>query len=160
MTTTHPDVASEGADDVPHSPLAELRELGAFGKVWTFTVVLFCIARAVVVWPMLRRYGVDPWWFLALDVGTAPAYGIGQAMGVKLLRDERHPLRDALPWVAMVIVSFLAPYLYVLASAGHLPGYVIVGVLLWMLIFGGLAAFRMHREVKAGCDARPSRVAL
>lgn len=134
-------------DDVPQGLWAELRDLGAFGKVWTLTVVAFCVARAVVVWPVLDKYGVNPWWFLLLDVGTAPFYGVGQAMGVKILRNERRPMRDAVPWVAMVIVSFLAPYLYLLASAGHLPSYVIIGVVLWMLVFGALGAFRMAREV-------------
>ena len=98
--------------------LAELRSLGTLGQMWTLTVVVFCVARAVVVWPMLDEHGINPWWFLALDVGTAPTYGLGQAMGVKILRDDPGPLRDAMPWIAMVLVSFLAPYAYVLRSAG------------------------------------------
>ncbi len=135
-------------DDVPHGVIAELRSLGSLGKVWTLTVIVFCIARAVVVWPLLTEYGVNPWWFLALDVGTSPTYGLGQAMGVKILRNERRPMKDAVPWVAMVLLSFLAPYLYLLASAGHLPAYVIAGVILWMIVFGSLGAFRMAREVR------------
>lgn len=135
-------------DEIPHTILGELRELGLLGQVWTITVVLFCIARAVVVWPVLLEHDVNPWWFLALDVGTSPTYGLGQAMGVKLLRDDRRPPRDAIPWIAVLLVSFVAPYAYLLASAGKLPGYVIVGVVLWMAVFGALAAFRMLREVR------------
>ena len=144
-------MGAEGADeaaDVPHTIRGELRELGLLGQVWTITVVGFCLARAVVVWPVLREYHVNPWWFLILDVGTAPFYGLGQAMGVKLLRDERHPVRDALPWIAMLFVSFVAPYAYLLASAGHLPEYVVLGIICWMLVFGILGAMRMHREVR------------
>lgn len=126
----------------------ELRELGLVGQVWTFTVVVFCLARAVVVWPVLQSHNVNPWWFLALDVGTAPLYGLGQAMGVKLMRDETRPMRDAMPWIAMLFVSFVAPYAYLLASAGSLPGYVVIGVVLWMLVFGTLAAMRMAKEVR------------
>lgn len=135
-------------EHVPRSIRAELRELGLLGQMWTITVVVFCVARAAVVWPLLQEYGVNPWWFLALDVGTAPTYGIGQAMGVKLMRDDRRPMREAVPWFVMLIVSFVAPYAYLLASAGKLPGYVIGGVVLWMLVFGVLAAVRMRREVK------------
>lgn len=126
----------------------EVRDLGTFGQMWTATVVVLCVARAVVIWPMLSDHGLNPWWFLVLDVGTAPAYGLGQAMGVKFLRDETRPLRDALPWIAMVLVSFLAPYLYVLSSAGSLPGYVVWGVLAWIVVFGSLTARRMAREVR------------
>ncbi len=139
---------AEHVPDAPTGVMAELRDLGALGKAWTGTVVLFCLARAVAIWPALVRYNVNPWWFLALDVGTAPTYGIGQAMAVKILRNERRSPRDALAWIAMVIASFLAPYLYVLASAGHLPLYVIGGVVAWMAVFGALAAYRMAREIR------------
>ncbi|MCU1369385.1 MAG: hypothetical protein JWO77_579 [Ilumatobacteraceae bacterium] len=128
--------------------LAELRDLGTLGQMWTLTVVVLCVARAVVVWPMLGEHGINPWWFLVLDVGTAPFYGVGQAMGVKILRDETRPLRHAAPWIAMVFVSFVAPYAYVLSSAGQLPGYVVWGVLIWMAVFGGLTARRMARDVR------------
>ena len=130
----------------------ELRELGLLGQMWTLTVIAFCIARAAVVWPLLESHHIDPWWFLALDVGTAPFYGLGQAMGVKLIRDQERPMRDAVPWIAMLLVSFVAPYAYLLASAGKLPGYVIGGVVAWMVVFGGLAAARMVRDCRAhGC---------
>jgi hypothetical protein len=135
-------------EDAPRGFVAELRSMGALGKAWTVTVVAFCILRAAAVWPMLTDHGVNPWWFLVLDVGTAPTYGIGQAMGVKILRNERRPIRDAFPWIAMVLVSFLAPYLYLLLWAGQLPGYVVVGVILWVVVFGALTAYRMAREVR------------
>jgi hypothetical protein len=141
---------AEVEDDVPHGVIAELRSLGALGKAWTLTVVAFCAIRAVFAWPMLMSHGVNPWWFLALDVGTAPTYGIGQAMGVKILRNERRPMRDAFPWIGMVLVSFLAPYLYLLLSAGKLPGIVVIGIVVWMVVFGTLGAFRMAREVRMG----------
>lgn len=123
-------------------------KLGAFGKAWTIGVVVLCALRAVVAWPVLLEYGINPWWFLVLDVGTAPTYGIGQAMSVKVLRDLETPARAALPWVLMVLVSFLAPYLYVLRSAGHLPGYVKWGVVGWMVVFGAFGAVRIAREAR------------
>lgn len=135
-------------DHVPHSLMGELRELGLVGQIWTVTVVLFSVARAAMVWPVLQDHNVNPWWFLAIDVATSPTYAIGQAMGVKLMRDDRRPMRDAVPWIAVLMVSFIAPYAYLLASAGKLPSYVVIGVVAWIVLFGGLAAFRMAREVR------------
>jgi hypothetical protein len=149
----HPDPSTAAAPSL----LDELRSLGLVGQMWTISVVVFCVARAVVVWPVLRDHGVNPWWFLALDAGTAPFYGVGQAMGVKVMRDVRRPMRDAVPWIAMLFVSFVAPYAYLLLSAGKLPSYVVAGVVAWMAVFGVLAAIRMAREVRCGrdeaCDA-------
>ena len=137
------------------SVVDELRDLGMVGQMWTLTVVVFCIARAVVVWPVLQSHDVNPWWFLLIDVGTAPFYGLGQAMGVKLMRDETRPMRCAMPWIAMLFVSFVAPYDYLLASAGKLPGYVVAGVVVWMMVFGAMAAFRMMREVRLAPVGEP-----
>ncbi len=147
MTDRFETLAIEDGDECP-GLIAEIRSLGTLGQMWTLTVVVLCVARAVVIWPMLSDHGINPWWFLALDVGTAPAYGLGQAMGVKILRDETRPMRHAMPWIAMVLVSFVAPYLYVLRSAGQLPGYVVWGVVAWMTVFGSLSAWRMTREVR------------
>lgn len=145
MSVDHPEVLDE---ELPNTLRGELHELGLFGQAWTLTVVVFCVLRAVAVWPMLLDHGVNPWWFLVLDVGTAPTYGLGQAMGVKMIRDERRPMRDAVPWIVMLLVSFVAPYAYLLASAGKLPNYVVLGIIGWMIVFGGLAAHRMVREVR------------
>ena len=145
MSVDQPVVLDE---DLPKTLRGELHELGLLGQAWALTVVLFCALRAIAVWPMLVDHGVNPWWFLVLDVGTAPTYGLGQAMGVKMIRDERRPMRVAMPWIAMLFVSFVAPYAYLLASAGKLPHYVVLGIIGWMIIFGGLAAHRMAREVR------------
>ena len=91
MSVDHPEVLDE---ELPNTLRGELHELGLFGQAWTLTVVVFCVLRAVAVWPMLLDHGVNPWWFLVLDVGTAPTYGLGQAMGVKMIRDERRPMTD------------------------------------------------------------------
>ncbi|MCB0965162.1 MAG: hypothetical protein KDA98_17930 [Acidimicrobiales bacterium] len=142
------DLVPDPGPTLPPRLRDELRELGTVGRAWAATVVLLCLARALVIWPALSGYGISPWWFLVLDVGTAPAYGVGQAMSVKLLRDETRPVRDALPWIACVLGAFLAPYAYVLHSAGHLPGYVTWGVVAWVLIYGTFVAWRMAREVR------------
>lgn len=148
MTDVDDPVSPPEEDEVPHTLMGELRELGLVGQMWTFTVIVFCVLRAVPLWPLLEEHNVNPWWFLVLDIGTAPTYGLGQAMGVKMLRDDRRPMRDAMPWFALLMISFLAPYLYLLASAGQLPGYVVLGILAWIVVFGGLAVIRMAKEVR------------
>ena len=51
-------------------------------------------------------------------------------------------------WFLLLLVSFLAPYIYLLACGGDLPEPVKIGILLWILVFGGLAAVRTAREVR------------
>jgi RsiW-degrading membrane proteinase PrsW (M82 family) len=106
--------------------------------------------RALITWPTLGTYGVNPWVFLAIDVVTAPPYGIAQALTVKILRDRTRPPRDALVWGVLVVVMFLAPYIYILAASGEqmpLIAYVLVGA--WAVVFGTLAVLRMRKQIKA-----------
>jgi hypothetical protein len=133
----------------------EIRSLGVFGRAWALGIVAFSAARALVAWPTLGNYGVNPWWFLFIDVVTAPPYGVAQALAVKILRDRRRPTRDAVPWAVLVAVMFFAPYAFIFVASyvadtpQPMPTIAYIGVVLWMVVFGALALLRMRRQVKA-----------
>jgi hypothetical protein len=141
----------------PHRPStwSEIRSLGVFGRAWALGIVAFSAARALIAWPTLGSYGVNPWWFLFIDVVTAPPYGVAQALAVKILRDRSRPTRDAVPWAVLVAVMFFAPYAFIfiasyLADAPQpMPAIAYIGVLLWMAVFGAFALLRMRRQVNA-----------
>jgi hypothetical protein len=128
----------------------DVRSLGILGRAWAVGVVLFSVGRALLTWPTLSTYGVNPWVFLAIDVITAPPYGVAQALTVKILRDRSRPPKDALGWGVLVIVMFLAPYGYIIwASEEQMPpvAYALVGA--WAILFGTLAFMRMRKQIKA-----------
>ena len=129
--------------------VSDVRSLGGLGRAWVIGNIAFSAVRALIAWPTFGRYGVNPWVFLALDILTAPPYGLSQALTVKILRDPSRPQRDALIWAAGVIVFFLAPYAYIFAASGDMPLFAYLGVIAWMAVFGILAVVRMYREVRA-----------
>ncbi len=133
-----------------HSWRADVSSLGLLGRSWSVGVIVFSAARALVAWPTLGRYGVDPWIFLAIDLVTAPPYGVAQAVTVKILRDRGRPWQDATGWALVVLAAFVAPYAYIFAASGSLPAPATIGVLAWMVVFGALAAWRTWRQVHAG----------
>jgi len=133
----------------------DIRSLGLLGRSWAVGVVLFSAARALLAWPTLGRFGVDPWAFLAIDLITAPPYGIAQAVTVKLLCRTDRSWRDAAGWAVVVVVTFLAPYAYIFAASGSLPAGATAGVVVWMLVFGGIALWRTVRQVRAGRSSNP-----
>jgi hypothetical protein len=134
---------------------SEIRSLGVFGRAWAVGIVAFSAARALIAWPTLGDYGVNPWWFLFIDLVTAPPYGIAQAITVKILRDRNRPARDAVPWALLVAAMFFAPYAFIFAasyvadSPQPMPPIAYAGVVLWMVVFGVLALVRMRRQVQA-----------
>lgn len=122
--------------------------VGWFGWAWIVGVSAFAITRALIAWPTLGRFGVNPWIFLALDVGTAPPYAYGQVRLIKSMLNKTHASTQF--WTIVVLVSFMAPYVYVfIAGSGELPvvGYVIVGVL--ALIFGAASAARFRKTLRS-----------
>jgi hypothetical protein len=136
-----------------HDWWSEIRSLGVFGRAWSIGIVLFSAARALVAWPTLANYGVNPWVFLAVDLITAPPYGIAQAVTVKILRSPDRSPGDAVPWATVVVLMFLAPYAYIfLAGGDRPPGYIYLGVVLWMVLFGVLATLRMRRQIREPQD--------
>lgn len=137
------------------SAWSEIRSLGVFGRAWAVGIVAFSAARAMIAWPTLGRYGVDPFWFLFIDIVTAPPYGVAQALTVKMLRDRTRPTSDAVPWAVVVAVMFFAPYAFIFVASyaaetpQSMPTIAYVGVVLWMAVFGALALLRMRRQVNA-----------
>ncbi|CAB4907808.1 unannotated protein [freshwater metagenome] len=140
-----------------NSPIIrDMTSLGGFGRAWSVGIVAFSAARALLAWPALARYGVNPWLFLAIDLLTAPPYGISQAVTVKILRDPDRPPRDALGWCAMVVAMFLAPYVYIFAASGEMPALAYAGLAAWMVLFGLLAVLRTARQVREPNESQNS----
>lgn len=150
MTTTRP------------SAWSEVRSLGVFGRAWALGIIAFSAARALIAWPTLGDYGVNPWWFLFIDIITAPPYGVAQAVTVKILRNRERSTRDAVPWALLVAAMFFAPYVFIFVASyvadtpQPMPAIAYIGVILWMVLFGILALVRMRRQVSAPePDGRP-----
>src|SRR5690606_6828256 len=61
-----PLIGSTALSDQKIGWVQDLRSLGLFGRAWAVGVVLFSVARALLTWPTLSTYGVDPWVFLAI----------------------------------------------------------------------------------------------
>ncbi|MBS1837603.1 MAG: hypothetical protein JST64_07885 [Actinobacteria bacterium] len=132
---------------------SDVRSLGVWGRAWAVGIFLFSAARALIAWPALGRYGVNPWVFLAIDLVTALPYGLAQALTVKILRDQHRPPSEAVPWATVVVAMFLLPYAYIFLSSGSMPLLATLGVVAWMLIFGVLAALRIRRQVRDGQES-------
>ena len=134
----------------------DIRSLGVFGRMWIVGNIAFSAGRALIAWPTLGRYGVDPWIFLALDIVTAPPYGVAQAVTVKVLRDPDRPASDALGWAGVVFFCFFAPYVYIFIASGSMSTLAYVGVFAWMAIFGTLAIVKIVKQVRsAGPETEP-----
>ncbi|MEM8705162.1 MAG: hypothetical protein AAGE98_01810 [Actinomycetota bacterium] len=128
--------------------------VGKLGIAWIVGVVAYAILRALIVWPTLGDYGVDPWIFLIIDVGTAWPYAYGQLQVIREAR--RGEWRSVQIWALITLASFIAPYAYIVgAGSGEMPllAWIVIGVL---VAFLGLASVvRIVRQVRQPVATAP-----
>lgn len=118
---------------------------------WVVSLVGYSVVRALAVAPLLGPYGINPWWFLGIDVGSAAPLAIGQVQAIKALRAGH--AAGVQRWVLLVTVSFLSPYAYLVFGAGRpLPSvaYYVLGAL--VAILGGATAYRIRQEAQKLAD--------
>ena len=122
--------------------------VGWFGRAWIIGVFAFSIARALVAWPTLSQYGVNPWVFLTIDVVTAFPYALGQ---VKVVNGFRFHLYGAVQaWSLVVAITFFAPYAYiVLAGKERIPTAVYIVIAILATIFGTASILRMRNQYRS-----------
>jgi hypothetical protein len=138
--------------DPSPNPVAEKVPVGRLGFAWIVVLVLYSAARALVVAPTLGPYGVNPWVFLALDVGCAFPLASGQVSLVQGLRRRNAAMVQRS--MALVAASFLAPYLYLLLGAARpLPAavYTVVGAL--VVGMGAATVWKVRSEAARAREA-------
>lgn len=119
--------------------------VGRAGWVWIVALCGYSLARAVVAWPFLGRYGVSPAVFLLLDVATAYPLGLSQVRIV-----QGFAARDfgaVQVWATVAGISFVTPYAYLLV-AGHqaFPPYVSAGLVALVALIGAVSVLRVRQE--------------
>lgn len=127
--------------------------VGWLGKAWIVSILGYSMLRALVVWPTLGDYGVNPWAFLAVDLGTAWPYAYGQVRVVNAARVGSWG--QAQRWALIALLAFIAPYAYIAgAGSGEMPvvAWVVIGVL--MLFFGVASVVRIRSQIRQDAVAR------
>jgi hypothetical protein len=122
--------------------------VGWFGRAWIVGVFAFSIARALVAWPTLSQYGVNPWVFLFIDVVTAFPYALGQVKVVNGFRFKQY--RGVQAWSLVIAATFLAPYAYiVLAGQERIPTMVYIVIAVLAVVFGAASVLRMRNQYRS-----------
>lgn len=121
--------------------------VGLLGKAWIAGVFAYAVLRALIVWPTLGDYGINPWAFLVIDVGTAWPYAYGQVRVVNEARMKNWGGTQL--WAAIALLSFIAPYAYIAgAGSGEMPliAWIVIGLL--MLFFGIASIVKIVKQIR------------
>lgn len=115
-------------------------------RAWIAGVVGYSILRAVIAWGLFRDYGVNPWIFAVIDIGTAVPYATavaelpGAIVGSKASTIGRH--------VVVAVTTFIAPYGYIWLVADGAPTNLRSGLLVLVVCLFGAAGVGVWRKMR------------
>lgn len=123
-------------------------------RIWAGLLVLYSTGAAFLVWKTLSQYGVNPVAFLIIDMVTSWPYGISTArIVVNAVRRQWHEVRK---WAWVAAATFIAPDVYVLASARHAPRrvYLFLIVVISALIISAVLSVLLQIRSKSKLEDR------
>jgi hypothetical protein len=106
--------------------------------------------RTLIVWAAVGDYGLNPWIYLAIDLGSAIVDAYTTPRMVLCFVDDRY--RRAVEWGLIALVAFLIPDLYIFVGTRKLPHNLIViicVIIAFTLIVGVIGVVRKIRRVRA-----------
>ena len=111
-------------------------------SVFTWGVFLYSAVRVIPVWGALEDGSVNPWLFLAIDLGTAWPYAKSWPRLIRNLL--AHNYEKATGWSLVLIGTFLAPYLYVAIAGEDVAQWVwwLLGVFILIGIVSAIVRLR------------------
>lgn len=121
-------------------------------RIWAGLLVLYSTGAAFLVWKTLSKYGVNPIAFLIIDMVTSWPYGISTArIVVNAVKRQWHEVRK---WAWVAAATFIAPDVYVLASAHHAPRrvYLILVVVISALIVSAVLSVVLQVRSKGNLE--------
>ena len=117
-----------------------------FERGWILISVAYGGLRAALVWKFLRKYGVNPYVFAGVEFTSAAIYGKSSAKVVGAVIDGAW--KRIRSWLPLALLTYFAPDLYVLLSAGRLPGDMLAILLTMVCVTLGLTGIGITGQIR------------
>jgi len=130
-----------------HDP-ETLQRRRRLSRTWAIIVVAWSLIRTVIVWAAVGDYGLNPWIYLALDLGSAVIDALSTPRMVLSFIDDHW--RKAVEWALISLVVFIIPDLYIFLGTRTLPKRIIVIICLIIGATLSIGVLGVWRKVKKG----------
>lgn len=134
---------------VEHSA-ATLRRRRVLSLTWAGLAIGWSLIRALIAWAVLGDYGLNPWVYLLIDVGSACVDAVTTPRMVIAFVD-RHYKKAAL-WALASLVAFIIPDLYLFLGTGRLPKrviFIMVGIISATFTLAVVSVIRKVRQARS-----------
>jgi hypothetical protein len=139
---------------------ATLRRRKHLSRTWAGIVVIWSLVRTVIVWAAVGEYGLNPWVYLALDLGAATVDAFTTPRMVLSFIDDR--FKQAVKWAVISLVVFIIPDVYIFVGTRKLPHHLIIivcsiiGLTLAAGVWGVVRRIRKGRAARLLAEQQPA----
>ncbi len=137
-------------DDEVELTAEQHRRRRYLSRAWALVVVAWAFGRTLLVWAAVGDYGINPWWYLTIDLTCASIDAFTTPRTVLALVDSRYT--KAAMWGAASLAAFVIPDVYIFIATDHLPNSIVFAVLAVIavtLTFTIVGIVRKVRKVSA-----------
>ena len=120
---------------------AEARRKGL--RIWISLVLLWSLARSIVIAKVFGGYGLNPGIYFAIDFLSSIPYAYASAKSLLSYIDNNR--MHSMAWGLLTIVTFYLPDIYIVISAKHVPPSTYFGFAL-ILAFLSFIAYAQWKE--------------
>ncbi len=113
---------------------------------WLALVLVWGVIRTLVIWALFKKYGVNPWIYLVIDLGASIPYAKYSArLAIDFIRNDGARLWRS---IGMTAITFYLPDLYILFFAQNIPSDLLIGFIISMGIFSFISLMQIIRSIK------------
>jgi len=113
---------------------------------WIVASVLYGFVRILLVWRFLSDYGIDPFVFAAIELTSSALFGWASGRLVVAVIDRDRRSRGVMALVSLA--GYLAPDVYVFASAGRFPDGLLATVVTIAVVSALLTSIGIVRSIR------------
>jgi hypothetical protein len=88
-------------------------------RVWAVATVLWSCIRTLLAWVLLGEYGLNPWVYLCVDLGSSLVLGRSTPIMVVSFIDRER--QRALRWALVTGVAYVVPDIFLFTSTRRVP---------------------------------------
>ena len=113
-------------------------------RIWIVLVLLWSITRTFIVGAFFHKYGLNTFRYFLIDFLSSIPYAYASAHSLLALYDKR--FRAAYGWIALTVISFYLPDVYIIQTSHQVPPSIYTGFAISLAVLSWLALMQWREQ--------------
>ena len=115
-------------------------------RAWMGVVLGYAVIRALLIWKVFAKYGVNPYIYLIVDFISAYFYAIYSTNLVEKYLQRNY--RQTTKYLLLTVITNFLPDIYILITARSVPEFIFRTFVQIILLLALIAALGIIRDIR------------